>query len=172
MVGVPHTPLLQVLHSEPQVHQIHKDAENKAEQLRMALAQRRKQFQISSRHIEDSEKRERIELAESHERAARNLVAWQEIDLRFKDKTEQEITRRRNKLKAQQLKEFQQKEGEQLREAQHMKAKYRLAELDEDLSFTEKFEMAKEERLFQLNKLDLQQKLENYEELSEPSFCS
>ena len=137
-----------------------KDAENKAEQLRMALAQRRKHFQISGRHIEDSEKRERIELSESHERAARNLLAWQEIDLRFKDKTEKETTLRRNKLKAQQLKEFQQKEGEQLRETQHMKAKYRLAELDEDLSFTEKFEMAKEVRLFELNKLDLQQKLE------------
>ena len=135
-----------------------KDAENKAEQLRMALAQRRKHFQISGRHIEDSEKRERIELSESHERAARNLLAWQEIDLRFKDKAEKETTLRRNKLKAQQLKEFQQKEGEQLREAQHMKAKYRLAELDEDLSFTEKFEIAKEVRLFELNKLDSGQK--------------
>ena len=40
----------------------------------------------------------------------------------------------------------------------HMKAKYRLAELDEDLSFTEKFEMAKEVRLFELNKLDSGQK--------------
>ncbi|QDZ21584.1 signal transduction histidine kinase [Chloropicon primus] len=137
-----------------------KDAENKAEQLRMALAQRRKQFQISARHIEDSEKRERLELQESHERAARNLTAWQGIDMRFKDKNDQDLLQRQNKLKAQQLKEFQQKEGEQLRELQHMKAKYRLAELDEDLSFTERFEIAKEERLFQLNKLDLQQKLE------------
>ena len=89
-----------------------KDAESKGEQLGMALAQRRKQFQISGRHIEDSEKRERLELSESHERAARNLLAWQEIDLRFKDKAEKETTLRRNKLKAQQLKEFQQKEGE------------------------------------------------------------
>ena len=137
-----------------------RDAENKADQLRMALAQRRKQFQISARHIEDSEKRERLELTESHERAARNLSAWQEIDMRFKDKNEQELVLRQNKLKAQQLKEFQQKEAEQLRELQHLKAKYRLAELDEDLSFTERFEIAKEERLFQLNKLDLSQKLE------------
>ena len=137
-----------------------KDAENKGDQLRMALAQKRKQFQVSARHIEESEKRERIELAESHERAARNLEAWQSIDIRFKDKADKEISLRQNKLKAQQLKEYQQKEAEQLRELQHMKAKFRLAELDEDLAFTEKFEMSKEERLFHSNKIELAQKLE------------
>lgn len=137
-----------------------KDAENKGDQLRMALAQKRKQFQVSARHIEESEKRERIELTESHERAARNLGAWQSIDIRFKDKADQETGLRQNKLKAQQLKEYQQKEAEQLRELQHMKAKFRLAELDEDLAFTEKFEMSKEERLFHANKIELSQKLE------------
>ncbi len=137
-----------------------KQAEDKSADLKVAIDQKRRLFQQAGKHVEESEKRERLELSESHERAARNLLAWQEIDARHGNEEEIELKARRNKLKAQQLKEFQQKEAEQLRELQHLKAKFRLTELDEELAFTERYEMDKAERLFEMDKLDQVQKLE------------
>ena len=137
-----------------------KQAEDKSLDLKVAIDQKRRLFQQAGKHVEESEKRERLELSESHERAARNLLAWQEIDARHGNEEEIELKARRNKLKAQQLKEFQQKEAEQLRELQHLKAKFRLTELDEELAFTERYEMDKAERLFEMDKLDQMQKLE------------
>ena len=49
-------------------------------------------------------------------------VVWQELELRQLIEEEREGSRRVNKVRAQQLKEVQQKEGEQLRELQHLKA--------------------------------------------------
>ena len=59
-----------------------KQAEDKSADLKVAIDQKRRLFQQAGKHVEESEKRERLELSESHERAARNLLAWQEIDAR------------------------------------------------------------------------------------------
>ena len=67
---------------------------------------------------------------------------------------EKDAPRRLAKLKAQQLKEMQQKEAEQLRELQHLKAKFALGQYDMELEFTEVYERQKAEQLVSLNVLD------------------
>ena len=59
---------------------------------------------------------------ESHERTAKILLVWQELNMRHVSQEKKEGLLRVNRLMAQQLREIQRKEAEQLRETQHIKA--------------------------------------------------
>lgn len=137
-----------------------KEASEVATSLRTSLQQRRQAYQLLSRQVEDRERIERLQLSESHERTAKNLLVWQELELKQVVEEEKEGSRRINKIKAQQMKELQQKEAEQLRELQHLKAKFSMGQFDMELEFTENFERQKAEQLIELQTADRKHKRE------------
>ena len=59
---------------------------------------------------------------ESHERTAKILLVWEELNKRHVSQEKKEGLLRVNRLMAQQLREIQRKEAEQLRKTQHIKA--------------------------------------------------
>jgi len=124
-----------------------REAEEAVIATRVVLQQKRNAFQGTARSLEERERLERSELEESHDRAAKNLVVWQSLDMMHLDTEGQETNRRLNKVKAQQLKELQQKEAEQLREIQHLKAKFALALFDLELETLEIHEQKKADHL-------------------------
>ena len=123
------------------------ESRNKSNGLRKLLIEKRETFQSAAKELEDKEKNERSELGESHERSAKNLLIWQELNMRHISDDKREGLLRVNMLMAQQLRELQRKEAEQLRELQHMKAKVKLSEFDSELEFVSEYEMKRAEQL-------------------------
>ena len=140
-----------------------KEAQAVATALRLSLQKKRQAYQQLARQVEDRERIERTQLQEAHERSAKNLVVWQELELRQLNDEEREGSRRINKIRAQQQKEIQQKEGEQLRELQHLKAKFSMGQFDMEMEFTESFERQKADQLVEVQKLDRKHKREKQE---------
>ena len=98
------------------------ESKQKRNNLRAVLLEKRETFQLAARDLEGREKNEREELSESHERTAKNLLVWQELNMRHVSQEKKEGLLRVNRLMAQQLREIQRKEAEQLRETQHIQA--------------------------------------------------
>ena len=134
------------------------ESRNRSNQLKTLVLVKRENFIEVAKNLEEKEKQERVELQESHERAAKNLLVWQELQVRHVSGERKEALARVNRLRAQQLREMQRKEAEQLRELQHMKAKFKLQEFDNDLEFTSSFEKRKADHLALLNSKALEQK--------------
>ena len=135
------------------------ESKQKRNNVRTVILEKRETFQLAARDLEGREKNEREELSESHERTAKNLLVWQELNMRHVSQEKKEGLLRVNRLMAQQLREIQRKEAEQLREIQHIKAKFKLAEFDSELEFVTSYEMTKAEQLVEANykALDLKQ---------------
>lgn len=140
-----------------------KEAAATATALRVNLKNKRESYQILAKQLENREKTEKERLREFHERTAKNLIIWQELEIRELSKDERDRVRPMNKVKAQQLREVQQKEAEQLRELQHLKAKFNLDQFNVEMEFVEKFEMNKAQQLIELQTLERQQKLQKQE---------
>eukprot|EP00238_Polyblepharides_amylifera_P008738 CAMPEP_0196575838 /NCGR_PEP_ID=MMETSP1081-20130531/5227_1 /TAXON_ID=36882 /ORGANISM="Pyramimonas amylifera, Strain CCMP720" /LENGTH=976 /DNA_ID=CAMNT_0041894257 /DNA_START=94 /DNA_END=3024 /DNA_ORIENTATION=+ len=115
-------------------------AQAKLAQVRQVLKQKRQTYSDLSRTIEDREALERLELTESHQREARNLANWCELDLMHLSTSQLENQRTRDRLCAQQIKEKQQKEAEQHRELQILKSKYSMNHFDAELVYAEEYE--------------------------------
>jgi len=135
-----------------------KEAATVAQATRINLKNKRDAYQMLAKQLEDRERDERMKLKEFHERTAKNLITWQELELRQLNKEERDIMRPMNKIKAQQLREIQQKEAEQLRELQHLKAKFNLDQFNIDMEFVETVENAKAQQLVDVQSLDRRQK--------------
>ena len=140
-----------------------REAQEVAVALRLSLQQKRTAFQLLQKNVEDRERIERMQLQEGHDRSSKNLVVWQELELRQLAVDVREGARRINKIRAQQLKEVQQKEAEQLRELQHLKAKFSVGQFDMELEFMESYERQKAEQLVQVQQLDRRHKREKQE---------
>lgn len=139
------------------------ESRNKRTSLRKVLLEKREGFQVLAKELEEKERQERQELQESHDRSAKNLLIWQELNMRHVSKEKGEGLIRVNRLMAQQLREIQRKEAEQLRELQHMKAKFKLSEFDSELEFVSVVEMKRAEQLFEKNTKTLNLKRERRE---------
>ena len=98
------------------------ESKQKRNNVRAVILEKRETFQLAARDLEGREKNEREELYESHERTAKNLLVWQELNMRHVSQEKKEGLLRVNRLMAQQLREIQRKEAEQLRETQHIQA--------------------------------------------------
>ena len=59
-----------------------REAQTVATALRLSLQQKRNAFQLLQKNVEDRERIERIQLQEGHDRSSKNLVVWQELELR------------------------------------------------------------------------------------------
>ena len=140
-----------------------KEADATATALRESLKNKRDSYQMLARSLEDRERAEKEKQREFHDRAAKNLLVWQELELREVSSEERDRVRPLNKVKAQQLREVQQKEAEQLRELQHLKAKFNLDQFNMELEFMEKFEMSKAKQLIEIQTMERQQKLQKQE---------
>ena len=123
------------------------EANNRRNNQRKLVLEKRESFQVAAKMLEDKEKNERTELQQSHERTAKNLGIWQELNMRHVTEEKKEGLLRVNRLLAQQLREIQRKEAEQLREMQQLKAKYKLSEFDSELEFVAEYEIRKAEQL-------------------------
>ncbi len=131
--------------------------------LRRILLEKRSTYQSAAKELEVKEKEERQELQESHDRSSKNLLIWQELNMRHVSQDKSEGLIRVNRLMAQQLREIQRKEAEQLRELQHMKAKFKLSEFDAELEFVAVLEMKRASQLFERNTKSLSLKKERRE---------
>ncbi|QDZ17492.1 signal transduction histidine kinase [Chloropicon primus] len=136
------------------------ESRNKRNNVRKIILVKRESFQSAARELEERERDERDELYESHQRTSKNLLVWQELNMRHIAQEKKEGLLRVNRLMAQQLREIQRKEAEQLREVQHMKAKFKLTEFDNELEFVAAYEMKKAEQLFASNNKSLELKKE------------
>ncbi|QDZ23771.1 signal transduction histidine kinase [Chloropicon primus] len=123
------------------------EANSKRNSQRKIVLEKRMQFQDTAKMLEEREKNERAELQQSHERTAKNLAVWQDLNMRHVSSEKTEGLLRVNRLMAQQLREIQRKEAEQLREMQQLKAKYKLSEFDTELEFVAEYELKKAEQL-------------------------
>ena len=92
-----------------------KEARETATATRLSIRNKREAYTRLAKQLEDRERDERNKLRDGHERTAKNLIIWQELELREMDKDTRDSVRPLNKIKAQQLREVQQKEAEQLR---------------------------------------------------------
>ena len=118
-----------------------REAQEKRNTQRRIIIEKRNAFQDTAKNLEGREKNERAELQQSHERSAKNLLIWQELNTRHVSDERKEGLLRVNRLMAQQLREIQRKEAEQLRELQHIKAKFKLNEFDSELEFVSSYEL-------------------------------
>ena len=140
-----------------------KEASATATALRDTLKNKRDAFQTLARSLEERERTEKEKQRETHERAAKNLLVWQELELRDVATEERDRIRPLNKVKAQQLREVQQKEAEQLRELQHLKAKFNLDQFNMEMDFIERFELSKAKQLIEIQTMERRQKLQKQE---------
>ena len=140
-----------------------KEARETATATRLSIRQKREAYTRLAKQLEDRERDERNKLRDGHERTSKNLIIWQELELREMDKETRDSVRPLNKIKAQQLREVQQKEAEQLRELQHLKAKFSLDQFNLEMEFIERVEGVKAQQLTDIQVAERKQKLQKQE---------
>eukprot|EP00238_Polyblepharides_amylifera_P000716 CAMPEP_0196572138 /NCGR_PEP_ID=MMETSP1081-20130531/2234_1 /TAXON_ID=36882 /ORGANISM="Pyramimonas amylifera, Strain CCMP720" /LENGTH=912 /DNA_ID=CAMNT_0041889345 /DNA_START=169 /DNA_END=2907 /DNA_ORIENTATION=- len=114
-----------------------KEAEEMMKVTRPIMMAKRKRFKEWMRLLEKRSKVEASELNEVHLRTAKALVNWQETEINSMDVSQREALRKVYRLRAQQLKELQVKESEQLNELHFLKMKYMMGQFNREMEQSE-----------------------------------
>ena len=134
------------------------ESKQKRNNVRAVILEKRETFQLAARDLEGREKNEREELSESHERTAKNLLVWQELNMRHVSQEKKEGLLRVNRLMAQQLREIQRKEAEQLREIQHLREQAKQANsLELNALKAKQLKLIEENRASELKELQVRE---------------